>query len=167
MFDYCPKCGEKNSAKQETSKFSCKNCDYVFYFNSKPTASALIVHENRILLGKRGIEPSKGKWDIIGGFLNYGESPENGLRREVREETGLEVEIDTFLGCFMDTYGKEKEATLNIAYTVKAKNSKSRPGDDIAELKWFSVDDLPDDIAFENGKSMIEAWKSQKDKDED
>lgn len=164
MFNFCPKCGSDKKIKTEGSRFSCQSCGFVFYFNSKPTVSALIADKDKILLGKRRIEPSKGKWDIVGGFLEYGEHPEEGLRREVKEETGLVVEIEEFLGTFMDYYGKDREVTLNQGYIVKVISGEPSPADDIEELRWFSSQDIPKDIAFKNGKEMLNAWMARKER---
>lgn len=128
--------------------------------NSKPAASVLILDGEKILLGKRSIEPSKGKWDIIGGFLNYGEHPHEGAIREAKEESGLDIEITGYIGTFMDVYGENQEATLNMGFTSRIAGGEMLPNDDIAELKWFSAHHLPSDIAFENGKRMLDAWKS-------
>ena len=61
--------------------------------NAKRCASAVIVREGRVLLGRRAGEPGRGQWDIPGGFLNPWEHPADGAMREVREETGLEVQF--------------------------------------------------------------------------
>ena len=69
----------------------------------------------------RAEEPFKGRWDIPGGFLDEGEHPLDGIRRELREETGLEVEPVEFLGVWMDRYGGDStaEATLNLYWTAR------------------------------------------------
>jgi ADP-ribose pyrophosphatase YjhB (NUDIX family) len=121
----------------------------------------LIVDGRKLLLGKRRVEPSKGQWDVIGGFLEYGESPSAGAAREAKEETGLDVETHDFLGFFMDTYGSEKEATLNMCFVGTVVGGELTPGDDIAELRWFAISDIPKAIAFQNGRDMIDAWLAQ------
>ena len=157
-YEYCPKCGAKYQS-QTSQNLTCSNCNYVFYQNSKPTASTLIINENNeVLLGKRAIDPSKGMWDVIGGFLNNGESPESGAIREAKEEAGVVVEIEKFIGIFMDTYGDSDYFTLNICYTAKIIDGELKAGDDIDELKWFSANELPDQIAYANGKKMLDAW---------
>jgi len=65
------------------------------------------------------------------------------------------------LGIFMDEYGVDKESTLNIAYIVNIVGGEEKAGDDLEKLEWFSYDKLPSDIAFENGRQMIEAWKNK------
>lgn len=107
------------------------------------------------------MEPSKGKWDVIGGFLNYGEHPEDGAVREAKEETGLDVQVTHQLGIFMDTYGIDEEATLNLCFIVKVIGGTEKANGDIAELRWFPIDEIPAEIAFDNGRRMIEEWKRQ------
>lgn len=162
-FEFCPKCSSKFISQKDQTKLQCTDCKFIFYQNSKPTSSAIIVKENQVLLGRRSVEPSKGMWDIPGGFLEYGEHPEDGVKREALEETGLDVEIQDMLGIFMDRYkhGDYEEATLNIAYIVNVRGGKEKPGDDLEELQWFSVDELPSEIAFENGKQMLNVWKEK------
>lgn len=157
----------KITKKDAIARLECSACQFIFYQNSKPTASALIIDNGKVLLGKRKINPSKGKWDIIGGFLEEGEHPENGMKREVREESGLEVEVVDRLDFIMDTYGVERESTLNITYIAKAKGGKMEPGDDISELRWFRIGEYPQNIAFRNGEKMLrdlKKWYSKRNK---
>lgn len=164
-YKYCPKCEgflKKVFLLEEGHKrLKCQKCGFVFYLNSKPTASTLIIKDSQILLGKRIISPSKGDWDVIGGFLEPGEHPEDGARREAMEETGLEIEILNLLVIVMDKYGNDKEPTLNICYTARIKGGKLRPSDDIGELHWFDVKRLPKNIAFKNGRKMLEVWRKK------
>ena len=103
-----------------------------------------------------GIEPSKGKWDVPGGFLDYHEHPEIGLKREMKEETNLEVEIDHLLGFFMDdSYGKEKMSTLNICFIVRVIGGVPKAGDDIRELSCFIPQGLPSEFAFKNARDTF------------
>ncbi|MFA6197991.1 MAG: NUDIX hydrolase [Patescibacteria group bacterium] len=162
LYNNCPKCGWKYSGQGLKHILSCTKCGFTFYINSKPTASAIIVDGDKILLGKRRIEPSKGKWDVIGGFLDFGEHPEVGVRREVKEETGLDVIIDGLLGFFMDTYDQTGDATLNICFVVRAISNQLTPGDDIEEVRWFAPTEIPNDIAFKNGRDMIDAWMNDR-----
>jgi ADP-ribose pyrophosphatase YjhB (NUDIX family) len=159
IYDYCPKCGGPYSTQTENNKLFCLNCDVVTYLNSKPTASTLIIDGDKVLLGKRRSEPAKGKWDVIGGFLDYHEHPEVGAIREAKEETGLDVKVEKLLGIFMDEYGPDKYSTLNICYVVSVIGGNPIAGDDIEELKWFSSNQIPSDIAFKNGKDMLGIWQ--------
>lgn len=158
LYTYCPQCGNKYDSTSSPYALKCSQCGSITYLNSKPTASTLIIEGDKILLGKRKHDPEKGKWDVIGGFLEYGEDPETGAIREAKEETNLVVQPMQMLGLFMDEYGPEKISTLNICYTAKVVSGDLQAGDDIEELRWFTKNDLPDDIAFNNGKAMLYAW---------
>ncbi len=162
-YEFCPKCGGKLIEEEEHgyTRPRCSACGFIFYQNSKPTVSILILDGDKVLLGKRNVEPSKGMWDVPGGFLEAGEPPEEGAWREIREETGLEVEILDMLGIFMDEYGADKIPTLNICYTAGVKGGSEKPGDDIAETEWFPISGLPEDIAFKNGREMLDKLKEK------
>ncbi|MEK7170926.1 MAG: NUDIX hydrolase, partial [Patescibacteria group bacterium] len=157
-YKYCPNCSIQYDHQGEPERYACSNCNSVVYLNSKPTASTLITDGNRVLLGKRRIEPAKGRWDVIGGFLNLGEKPEDGAVREAKEETGLSVELGDMLGFFMDSYGTTGEKTLNICFIAEVIGGVLTPGDDIEELRWFSYNELPERMAFKNGEEMVQAW---------
>jgi ADP-ribose pyrophosphatase YjhB (NUDIX family) len=162
QYKHCPNCGKAYENSQKKSHPECHNCGHIFWQNSKPTASVLILNEKpQVLLGKRAKNPGKGKWDIIGGFLELGEHPEVGAAREAKEEAGAEITITGMVGIFMDNYELDDYATLNVCYTAKLTGGELKPGDDIAELKWFDVEALPEDIAFQNGQDMLDAWIKQ------
>ena len=123
MYKFCPKCGiEINKATNRS--FVCK-CGFSFYANPKPTSSFIPIYKNEILLYERAFEPSIGKLDLIGGFLEYREDPIIGGIREFNEETGIKLKAKDleFLGIFMGKYPFKREvySTLNIIYTVNFK----------------------------------------------
>jgi ADP-ribose pyrophosphatase YjhB (NUDIX family) len=125
----------------------------VYYAESAPTASALVVDgAGCVLLARRAHEPDAGRWDLVGGFLEEGEHPIAGLHREVLEETGLEVEVGAFLGVVADTYGDEDDAkhVLNLVWEARVVAGEPQPADDVSELRWFSLEELPsaDELAF-------------------
>jgi len=147
----CPRCG--GELDNTESRAECSGCGSVYYARSAPTASALVVDDaGRVLLARRAFEPDAGLWDLVGGFLEEGESPLDGLRREVLEETSLHVEPGAFLGAFLDTYGDGAEAAsvLNLVWEARIVSGEPRPADDVSELRWFARDELPEpqELAF-------------------
>lgn len=161
---FCPKCGNtfvfKKPEGNDKKELICESCGFIFWQNSKPTASALIVDQDKLLLVKRAI-PHKGMWDIPGGFLELGEHPEDGVKREMKEELGINIIINKFIGIVMDRYGDNDNIwTLNIFYEARIANGVPTPASDVCEYKWFSVEDLPDKMAFVNNEKGM--WLKEK-----
>jgi ADP-ribose pyrophosphatase YjhB (NUDIX family) len=161
---FCPRCGGALAVSQ--GRGSCAACGFVVYAHSDPTACALCVDdEGRLLLVRRARDPDKGKWDLPGGFLGEGEHPLEALRRELREETGLEIEPQEFVGVFVDRYGEGEEApaTLNLYWTARVVGGRPRAADDVCELRWFEPEALPaaEEIAFRNVALAIQAWRER------
>ncbi len=161
---FCPRC--RAELKGGAGRLECPECGFVVYAGSKPTASALVEDDKgRLLLGKRAVEPYKGKWDTPGGFLEEGEHPLDGLKRELHEETGVEIEPLDFLGVWIDRYGSDStaQATLNLYWTARIVNGEPEPADDVSELAWFAPDKLPppEEVAFENVPKVLAAWRDR------
>jgi ADP-ribose pyrophosphatase YjhB (NUDIX family) len=135
------------------------------YGHSAVTASALPEDgEGRVLLARRGIDPDRGLWDAVGGFLEEGEHPLCGLRREVEEETGRGFEPAQLLGIWMGRYAEHDRATLNLFWTGRLSAGDPSAADDVAELRWFAADELPapHELAFAGliGE-VLAAWRDE------
>jgi 8-oxo-dGTP diphosphatase len=101
------------------------------------------------------MEPYRGDWNAVGGFLQYGEDPFTGLKREVKEELGVACEIGEFITMEADTYGTDGPALMNAYFTVLLAPGAIRPRDDVTELRWFPLDGLPENIAFESDRKAL------------
>jgi ADP-ribose pyrophosphatase YjhB (NUDIX family) len=161
---WCPRC--RGELRGDGSRVECEACGFVCYASSKATAGALVEDgDGRVLLARRALEPFKGRWDIPGGFLDEGEHPLDGVRRELLEEAGLEIEPIDFLGIWMDRYGGDStaEATLNLYWTARALGGEPRAADDVDDLRWFPRDELPppNALAFENVPFVLAAWRAR------
>jgi ADP-ribose pyrophosphatase YjhB (NUDIX family) len=161
---YCPRCRAELAG--DAARVSCAACGFVAYANPKPTATAVCVDEHgRVLLTRRAIEPHLGAWDLPGGFVDEHEHPLDALRRELREETGLQVEPGAFLGIWMDRYGGDStaETTLNLFWTARVVGGEPRAADDVSELRWFEPDQLPPEreLAFNCVALALDAWRHQ------
>jgi ADP-ribose pyrophosphatase YjhB (NUDIX family) len=157
----CPRCA--GTLDNDGSRATCRTCGTTYYANSAPCVSALVEDEaGRLLLARRAVEPFRGLWDTVGGFLEEGEHPLDGLRREVLEETGLTVEPEAFLGAWIDDYGDAPgaPATLNLYWTARVSAGEPVAADDVAELRWFAPGELPDgELAFTTLVDALAAWK--------
>ena len=151
----CPRCG--TGLEHGEGTVSCPSCGLQEYANPAPTASALVRDGDRLLLARRAGEPGKGLWDLVGGFMDEGEEPLETLRRELREETGCEIEVGEFLGGLPDRYGDDGIWTINF-YWEATLQGEPQPGDDVAELVWFPREELPprDEFAFANTIVLLE-----------
>jgi 8-oxo-dGTP diphosphatase len=118
----------------------------------------LLVRDGRVLIGRRKIEPRKGYWDLPGGFLEEGELPLDGLRREFLEETGLHVEPVEWVGAFVDPY--DDHCVLGLTWIVTGEGEPV-PADDVEELAWFGPDEIPPDMAFASQNEILRAWAEQ------
>lgn len=163
-YRFCPYCASELTPIPDDRNLAatCRGCGETLYRNAKPCVGALVERDGKLLLARRGVEPFKGQWDVLGGFLNVDEDPIDGVRREVAEESGLEVEVGPFLGAWIDTYGADGDFTLNLHYIAYALPGEPLPQDDVASLEWFTPEEAPDDIAFENGRRAVAAWKRLK-----
>lgn len=105
LFKYCPKCGSPHFEIRNMNAKQCADCGFVYYFNPSSATVALIVNEcDELLVCRRGKEPKKGTLDLPGGFLSMYETGEEGVAREVKEETGLIVEQAQYLFSFPNLY---------------------------------------------------------------
>ena len=160
---FCAACGGALTPVTEPhGPQKCVSCGAMFFRNSKPCAGALVVRAGRVLLVRRAIEPFKDHWDIPGGFLNEGEHPEEGVQREVLEETGLRVRLAGFLGIYMDRYGgaDAEERTLNIYYLAEpVDDAEPRAADDASEIGWFAPDEVPAKMAFGHENRVLADWQ--------
>jgi len=157
QWKHCPRCAAE--IEVEDGSAECPSCGFRAYASSKPTASAACLDdEGRVLLSRRGIEPFKGKWDFPGGFLDEDEHPLDCLRRELREEAGVEIEPLELLGVWTDKYGGDGSAatTLNLYWTARIVDGTPEPNDDVAELRWFRPGEFSDDdLAFPHTRDVL------------
>jgi ADP-ribose pyrophosphatase YjhB (NUDIX family) len=157
----CPRCTAQLSrgavAGDEAERLHCPACGLVVYENPAPTASAIVERDGRILLTRRGIEPFRGMWDLPGGFVEPGEHPEDAVRRELFEETGLDVAPGCLVGIYTDVYGHGGGTTLNIYYAAEVVCGAEAASSDVSELRWFAPSDLPPaaELAFANGPAAL------------
>jgi 8-oxo-dGTP diphosphatase len=160
---HCPVCA--TPVAPADGQVECSVCGFVTYAHSMPTSSAVVDDgEGHVLLARRGRDPFAGSWDLPGGFLEEGEPPLDCVRRELREEAGIDLTDVRLLGIWMDSYEYKRRlvATLNIYYTARVADGTLEPGDDVAELRWFAPDEVPtDELAFGHIPEVLSAWRGK------
>jgi ADP-ribose pyrophosphatase YjhB (NUDIX family) len=152
---YCPRCGSPLGEGDDGERTVpwCPACKRFYYSNPVPCVTALLETDKGILLILRGKEPKAGWWALPGGFLDVGESPEEGARREFKEETGLdalELELIGLTSQHSDRFG----TVVYAGYAVRRYDGELRPGTDAVEARFFPRDRLPE-IAFDSLKDML------------
>ena len=164
---FCMRCGtalrEERPPGDADRRWVCTNpaCGQIFYRNAKPCAGALVERDGAVLLVRRNIEPLRDAWDIPGGYLHAWEHPVEATRRELREETGLEIEVTRLLGIFIDRYGSNDANTFNVYYRARPVGGTLHPADDAAEARWFGPGELPANLAFPGHiPAVLRAWQA-------
>ena len=115
-------------------RLHCPACGLVLYDNPAPTATAIVTRgDGAILLTRRAIEPAMGMLDLPGGFIEAGEDPEQAVKRELLEETGLEIELTGYVGAIPDQYG-DGAHTLNLYYTAVVSGGREQAASDVSEI---------------------------------
>lgn len=102
---------------------------------------AVVVRDGNLLMVRRGRDPARGAWTLPGGRVEHREYLEAAVAREVREETGLEVQVGGLVGIF-EVLGEDHFVILDYAATAPADDPPS-PGDDAAEVRWVPLDEVP------------------------
>ena len=110
-----------------------------------PAVAAVIVQDAKLLLIRRGVEPSKGKWSLPGGSVEWGEPLTDAVKREVREETGLEIEVGTVAGVFdliIEGADGVSYHYVIIDYFARPIGGELRAGDDASDARWVPLGEL-------------------------
>ena len=145
-FEYCPKCGSHHFVANGATSKKCENCGFEYFMN--PSASNVAIIKNakgEILVERRQQEPAKGTLDLPGGFTQIGETSEEGLAREVMEETGLKVTDAKYLFSLPNIYRYSgiDIHTLDMFYLCEVEDdSVVAAGDDAADCMWLNPDDI-------------------------
>ena len=142
---FCLSCGAglRDFREGKHRRRRCPRCGFTFYDNPVLASCAVVKRRGRVLLTRRANPPCAGMWDLPGGFLEAGETPEQALHRELREELGAEVRSARLLGFEPDNYGPDGFPTLTAVYRVRLMPGPLRCADDVSELRWFPKDNIP------------------------
>ncbi|UCE27692.1 MAG: NUDIX hydrolase [Candidatus Coatesbacteria bacterium] len=160
-FAYCPYCGGALDPAERTGRHVCGACGRGIYRNPLPSVAVCVFDtEQRLLLIRRGAEPRRGAWALPGGFVDWMETPEAAVVRELSEETGLTAESEPELVDARYQPSAMYGSVINICYLVRSWSGEPRPGDDADETRFFAFDDVPGDIAFESHRIFIEKLKT-------
>ena len=116
----------------------------------------LVVVDGKLVAVRRGNDPFRGMPALPGGFIELGETTVAAVVREVREETGLETDVDRLVGVFSDPRRDPRGHTISIAYALKAVGGKLQAGSDAAAIVLIDPDDPPR-MAFDHNE-ILRVW---------
>jgi ADP-ribose pyrophosphatase YjhB (NUDIX family) len=116
---------------------------------------ALPVRDGRVYLARRAIEPGLGRWTYPGGFLEVGESAQEGARREAEEETELRIEVGRLIG----VYSRPHVGIVTVVFAADVVGGRPEPAAETTEVGGFGPDEIPwDELAFTTVESALRDW---------
>lgn len=161
-FRHCPRCGAERPAEHVgQNPLTCPACGFTYFFNPTVAAAAFVFDgHGRAVFIQRDREPAKGKLAVPGGFIDSGETAEDALRREVREEVNLAIEQIEFL-CSLPNLYHYKDVSYpvcDLVFTAIAVNAAETEAlDGVAGFEWLAPRDVdPDAIAFPSIRHGLE-----------
>lgn len=160
QFKYCPKCGSSRFVENNFKSKKCLNCGFIYYFNSHGATVALILNPlKELLVATRASDPAKGTLDLPGGFIDIYETAEEGVAREVQEETGLTVDKTEYLFSIPNIYlysGFEVH-TIDLFFLCHVSDTSTLiANDDVAKLQFIPLNKLdPEQFGLKSVKEGI------------
>jgi len=155
---FCPECASPvvYQVVSGRERATCPTCAFVHYEDPKLVAVALVSIDDKLVLGRRSINPRRGFWSFPSGYVDRGEPVHAAAAREVREETCLVVEIEELLGL----YSESDNPIVLAVYTARAVGGRLEAGDEVSEVGLFTVNDMPE-LAFPNDVHILNDWKAR------
>jgi ADP-ribose pyrophosphatase YjhB (NUDIX family) len=136
----------------------CVDCGHVVYENPKIVVGAVVVAEDRILMCRRAIEPRKGFWTLPAGYMELGETLEEGAAREALEEAEAVIAIDGILGVFSIARIGQVQVIFRARFAASGPPIFG-PGEESLEVRLFGQNEIPwNDIAFPSVHWALDAW---------
>ena len=155
---FCPTCGRPVERRvlepDHHPRLVCPE-GHVTWRNPRMVVGTLPIADGKVYLARRAIEPALGRWGNPSGFLELGESAQEGARRETEEETELRVEVGRLIG----VYSRPSVGIVTIAFEASVVGGRPEPAAETSEVRAFGPDEIPwDEIAFTTAESALRDW---------
>jgi ADP-ribose pyrophosphatase YjhB (NUDIX family) len=156
QYAFCPFCGIQLSMREVSGvqRPACSSCGFVQFRNPVPGVVVVIEKDGQVLLGRRAGGFGKGKWGLPQGYIEFDEDFLTAAIREVKEETGLDVEIRSIINVVSNLLSPRLH-TLAIVLLAGVKAGELCAGDDLDTLEWFPLSGPLPDLAFEADDFII------------
>jgi len=160
IFRYCPLCATELIEQDVAGACRpvCPQCGFIQFRNPKIVAVTVVQYGDKLLLGRRNIQPGLGLWNFCGGYVDFGESLEEAAIREVKEEANLDVQLERLIGI----YSEHGNPHILVAYLARVSDeqisSLAPQPEEVSELGFFGWEDLPE-VAFPVHHRILRDWK--------
>ena len=155
---YCARCGTPLVLRRQEDRDrpTCPQCGFIVYLDPKVAVAVLVGDGERVLLGRRAIDPGSGLWSFPAGYVNRGEVLEEAAVREVFEELSIVVRLTGLVG----VYSEAGQAVILVVYSGEIVSGDAQAdGHEVTEVRTFSLDALPPDLAFPHDREVLLDWK--------
>jgi ADP-ribose pyrophosphatase YjhB (NUDIX family) len=141
-------------------RYVCGDCGHIYYTNPKIVVGSVVTFEDKFLLCRRAIDPRRGFWTLPAGFLEEHETPEDGARREAREEAEADIKINALLA----VYAVPHISQVQLMYRATLETPKFSAGPESLEVKLFAWADIPwSELAFPSALWALRHYDQCKD----
>jgi ADP-ribose pyrophosphatase YjhB (NUDIX family) len=166
LFKFCPRCGVRRGDDQPLQPFWCAACGFHYYFNPCLAVAAILLGpDERALFIRRAKEPAKGRLAIPGGFVDLGETAEEALRREIKEEVNLDVGPLEFLCSAPNEYLYRgvNYPVLDLAFVCRAASIEGLAAlDGVESFRWLRPAEVdPAEIAFPSIRAALRTYNER------
>jgi ADP-ribose pyrophosphatase YjhB (NUDIX family) len=168
IFKFCPRCGAARVSETErAAPFRCEACGFLYFFNPAVAVAVLILRDDgKALFIRRAKEPAMGRLALVGGFVDPGESAEQALRREVREEVQLELDQVQFLTSHPNDYRYEDTIypVVDLVFVARATDhDRAVALDGVASFAWLDprAVDL-EELAFPSMRAALAQYRGSR-----
>lgn len=135
----------------------CQRCDFIDYVNPRIVVGAVATWDDKILICKRAIEPRLGFWTLPAGFMETGETVEEGACREAQEEACADLDIERILAI----YSIPRISQVQVMFKAKLRSPDVAPGPESTDVKLVTWDEIPwKEMAFPSAVWALKQWKS-------
>ena len=160
MINFCSNCGSADvkyiiPAGDNRQRHACMDCGFIHYINPRIIVGCLPVYRGKILLCRRNIEPRKGLWNLPSGFMECGETTQEGAIRETYEESKAEVEIIKLHA----VYNLPHADQVYLHFLAEMKSDHFEVTPESSEVKLFAPEEIPfDKMAFSSSTFSISKY---------